>query len=309
MLVIGQAAVAAVFAATVWAAGALVSGVLWRVRRDPMQRDAVHSNAVQRDLVQCDGTVSYEAPMPWALTMALGFAVIGQLLTLAGLAGMLRKPVVIVIAIGIHAAAIPVWRRLLDARIGSLWPWSWRAGALGVGGSAAVIAQPAFLLTAIRLTIAALTIGLLTAFLLTLYPPIGFDQTMYHLPFARAFAASGGLPFLPTLRYPMFPPLAEVLNAAVLMFAGDVATQAAGWVALVACVGLSYTWASDLASDGVSRPGETAWLSGRRLVSKDRADAPSDVAGDTTAAATRTRCARSANGAILELPRRECRSR
>ena len=35
---------------------------------------------------------------------------------------------------------------------------------------------------------------------------------MYHLPFARAFAASGGLPFLPALRYPMFPPLAEVVK-------------------------------------------------------------------------------------------------
>ena len=89
----------------------------------------------------------------------------------------------------------------------------------------------------------------LPAFLLTLYPPLGFDQTMYHLPFARAFAASGGVPFVPALRYPMFPPLAEVLNAAVLMFAGDVATQAIGWVTLVACIGLAYAWARDLAGD------------------------------------------------------------
>ena len=30
---------------------------------------------------------------------------------------------------------------------------------------------------------------------LALYPPTGFDATLYHLPFARAFAASGRLPF------------------------------------------------------------------------------------------------------------------
>ncbi len=39
------------------------------------------------------------------------------------------------------------------------------------------------------------------------------------------------------------------------MFAGDVATQAVGWVALVACVGLAYRWASELERDasGASR--------------------------------------------------------
>ena len=104
----------------------------------------------------------------------------------------------------------------------------------------------------------------LTSFLFTLYPPIGFDQTVYHLPFARAFAATGGLPFLPALRLPMFPPLAELLNAAVLMFAGDVATQAVGWVALVACVGLAYRWASDLERDanGASSQRASALASG-----------------------------------------------
>jgi hypothetical protein len=201
--VIGQALVAAVIAATAWAAGSLVDGALRRMQRT---RQAV--------------------PLPWPLTMALGFAVVGQVLMLAGLVGMLRKPVVLAIAIGIHAAAFPAWRRLLAACIAP---------------RERVMALPAFLLT----------VFLLTAFLLTLYPPLGFDQTMYHLPQARAFAASGGLPFLPALRYPIFPPLAEVLNASVLMFAGDVATQATGWVALVACVGLAYAWARDLAGDEI----------------------------------------------------------
>jgi hypothetical protein len=196
VLVLGQATVAAVVAATMWAAGSIVSGALRRARGD--------------------------APPPWSFTMALGFAVVAQLLLLAALAGMLRKPVVLAIVIGIHLAALPAWRRLIAG-----------AGALGL-----------------RVPIVGLVAaGALPAFLLTLYPPLGFDQTMYHLPFARAFAASGSAPFLPALRFPMFPPLAEMLNAAVLMFAGDVATQATGWVALAACVGLAYAWACDLAGD------------------------------------------------------------
>ena len=182
------------------------------------------------------------ASMPWALTMALGFAVLTQMLLLAGMAGMLRKPVILAIAIGIHLAAIPAWRRLVSASAGPPRARARAVGALAVAAAA------------------------LPAFLLTLYPPLGFDQTMYHLPFARAFAASGGVPFLPALRYPMFPPLAEVLNAAVLMFAGDVATQAAGWVALVACVGLAYAWARDLAGDSTASSRASGWLAAAIIV-------------------------------------------
>ena len=56
------------------------------------------------------------------------------------------------------------------------------------------------------------------------------------------------MPFLPALRYPVFPQLAEVLDAAVLLFAGDVATQLVGWTALVACIGLVFVWARELSS-------------------------------------------------------------
>jgi hypothetical protein len=214
VLVLGQVSVAAVIAATAWAAGSIVSDRLLRARSTP-----------------------------WALTMALGFAVVAQLLLLAGLAGMLRRPVVIAIAIGIHVAAMPAWRALI-ARC-ALFARGARAGGVALLLATLAMALPAFLLT--------------------LYPPLGFDQTMYHLPFARAFAASGGVPFLPALRFPMFPPLAEVLNAAVLMFAGDVATQVTGWVALVACVGLAFAWARELAGDSASDRA-SGWLAAATIV-------------------------------------------
>ena len=54
-----------------------------------------------------------------------------------------------------------------------------------------------------------------------------------------------GVSLLPALRYPIFPPLAEVLNAAILTVAGDVATQITGWLAIAAGLGLVYTWARE----------------------------------------------------------------
>jgi hypothetical protein len=212
VLILGQAAVAAVIATTMWSAGAIVGVALRR-----------------------DGP-----PIPSALTMALGFAVITQMLLLAGMAGLLRPPVVLAIVIGVHVAAIPEWRRVVAATRGT--------GAATTFLSAAAGAAAA-----------------LPTFLLTLYPPLGFDQTMYHLPSARAFAASGGVPFLPALRFPMFPQLAEVLNAAVLMFSDDVATQSTGWVALAACAGLAYAWARDLAANGPSSWG-SGWLAVAMIV-------------------------------------------
>jgi hypothetical protein len=261
-LAIGQAIVAAVIAATAWAAGSLVDGALRRIRRTRRTRPA------GRTVV-----VSDEAPMPWAMTMALGFAVVGQVLTLAGLAGMLRKPVVLAVAIGVHVAAIPAWRRVVATASAA----SARHVTRVPGGRASgvvVVAVTVFIAIA------------LTAFVITLYPPLGFDQTMYHLPQARAFAASGGLPFLPALRYPMFPPLAEVLNASVLMFAGDVATQATGWVALVACVGLASVWARDLAVDEITGDDGTGndWTS-NDCAGDGSSDASSRASGSLAAAA------------------------
>jgi hypothetical protein len=220
VLAFGQVLVAAVIAATAWAAGSLADGALRRMQRTRRPGDTVAA----------PDEAPTPMPLPWALTMALGFAAVGQVLTLAGLMGMLRRPVVLAVIIVINIAAIPAWRRVLTA----------------AAAAAFTVAMVVVVATA------------LTAFFLTLYPPLGFDQTMYHLPQARAFAASGGLPFLPALRYPIFPPLAEVLNASVLMFAGDVATQATGWVALVACVGLAHRWARDLAGDVITGEGSEA---------------------------------------------------
>src|SRR5262249_6935808 len=58
-----------------------------------------------------------------------------------------------------------------------------------------------------------------------LYPPTAFDATLYHLPFARAFVESGGVPYLLDRRVPVFPQVNEILFAAVMLFRPDVAAH------------------------------------------------------------------------------------
>jgi 4-amino-4-deoxy-L-arabinose transferase-like glycosyltransferase len=43
---------------------------------------------------------------------------------------------------------------------------------------------------------------------------------MYHLPYAKAFVESGGVPFLPDLRFPVFPQLNELLFAGAFLLGG-----------------------------------------------------------------------------------------
>ena len=84
--------------------------------------------------------------------------------------------------------------------------------------------------------------ALLPAVLLALEPPLGFDATMYHLPFAKAFAATGRLPFLPALRFPVFPQLDEMLFALALLLDGDAAAQLLMVLATLLTAGLLLAW-------------------------------------------------------------------
>ena len=91
----------------------------------------------------------------------------------------------------------------------------------------------------------ALTLTVIAAtpfLLLALYPPTAFDATTYHLPTARAFAETGALPFLPTLRAPIFPPLAELLSAIALLFAGDIASHLVQLLATALTAALLTAW-------------------------------------------------------------------
>jgi hypothetical protein len=88
-------------------------------------------------------------------------------------------------------------------------------------------------------------LALLPLALLALYPPHAFDETLYHLPFVRAFAAHGGMAVLPTLRFPVFPVLHELLAVPPFLLLGDTGTHLVALVEFVAIVLLLATWAAE----------------------------------------------------------------
>ncbi len=79
---------------------------------------------------------------------------------------------------------------------------------------------------------------------MALYPPLGFDATLYHLPAARALARTHRLSYLPDARFPVFPQLGEALLALGLAGGDDRAARLVELaVTAVAALAL-YGWAS-----------------------------------------------------------------
>ena len=152
----------------------------------------------------------------FAVSGALGLTLLGHAFFALGLCGWLTRGAVAAVVVGVHLLGSGVWREALR---GLRWP-GWR----GWGIAAAAVA------------------GLAPLFVLSLYPPTAFDETLYHLPFARAFATTGGMPFLPDVRVPVFPQLLEVLHAAVLLHAGDVATHQVQLLATILTAVLLAAW-------------------------------------------------------------------
>jgi len=79
-------------------------------------------------------------------------------------------------------------------------------------------------------------------FVVALYPPLAFDETLYHLPIVRDLASSGALRFLPDVRFPVFPRLHELLCAPPFLFGGDVATHVVALVEVVFTCALLVAW-------------------------------------------------------------------
>jgi Dolichyl-phosphate-mannose-protein mannosyltransferase len=150
----------------------------------------------------------------WAIPTSLGLGVLAHLGFILGLAGLLRPVTVLIVLAGIHLLALRVWKETE--------PFHLRFRYVALGGAA-----------------------LLPLALLTLYPPTAFDATLYHLPFARGFMTSGGLPFLADLRFPVFPQVNEMLFALIMFFAPDVAVHGLQWLMTMLSAALIWSWARD----------------------------------------------------------------
>ena len=89
---------------------------------------------------------------------------------------------------------------------------------------------------------AASALGIAPLLVLALYPPLAFDETLYHLPFVRALARDGALRFLPDLRFPVFPQLHELLCVPVFLLAGDAATHLVSLAEVLVTAALLIEW-------------------------------------------------------------------
>jgi hypothetical protein len=86
------------------------------------------------------------------------------------------------------------------------------------------------------------TVLLIPLALLALYPPIAFDETLYHLPFVRAIASSGAINFNSNLRFPIFPQLHEALCVPIFLLLGDTATHFVALAEVLLLAGIVIAW-------------------------------------------------------------------
>ena len=77
---------------------------------------------------------------------------------------------------------------------------------------------------------------------LALYPPIAFDETLYHLPTARAIANAGAIRFFGDLRFPVFPVIHELLCVPVFLAFGDTATHLVAALEVLLMAGIALRW-------------------------------------------------------------------
>jgi len=167
------------------------------------------------------------------LAMALGLAICGHAGFLLAAAGRFRGPALLVLAVaGLIASG--TWLKACGQ-------------AVPKNRSASVLAA----------------LGASTLFFVALYPPLAFDELVYHLPLVDGLVRHGGLTFLSELRVPLFPLLGETIQAELEIFGGDVATHLVSWLACIAIAMLLYAWTS--ARGGSRLAGAVAaglWLGG-----------------------------------------------
>lgn len=138
----------------------------------------------------------------WALGSALGLGIMAQALFFVGIAGGFERWVVLALLAAGHLLCRETWR--------ALWRERPRArDALRRAKPGAVVAAAASI----------------PVFVLALYPPTGFDATVYHLPYVEAFLEAGRLVFVPELRFPIFPQVVEMGFLLAFVLAGDVAAK------------------------------------------------------------------------------------
>ena len=170
-----------------------------------------------------------------ALALALGLGLLGQALFLFGICGRFGAGALAAVA----ALAMVLGRRSLamvrdDAAALFEGARRHRAALFALGALAVV--GPAWL---------------------ALYPPVAWDDTIYHLPLARSLAEHGHYLFVENLRTPVSPLFAETLFAPALLVGRASTAHGVSLVATFATALLLLAWGRDRFA-GPDRPRESA---------------------------------------------------
>ena len=187
-----------------------------------------------------------------ALGGALGLLAVGQLDFLLRLCGRRLPPAALALLVA-AALAAAVARHGRQRATGN--------AAAGDGAVSTDGAQPP---PARRAPLARLALLLAAGgapfLLLALYPPIDPDPGIYHLPFARGFMESPGLPFFASLRFPIFPQLGELLFAIGLRLHGTTGAQLVQAAMALFIALLLWVWGRDAAGEAAGLVAAALWL-------------------------------------------------
>jgi hypothetical protein len=85
-------------------------------------------------------------------------------------------------------------------------------------------------------------LALLPLILLALYPPLAFDETLYHLPYIESIARSGAISFRGDIRFGVFPLLHELLCVPLFVAFGATATHLMATLELALLGALVIAW-------------------------------------------------------------------
>lgn len=176
---------------------------------------ATHLLALASLWLVAAGAGSLVAARAMSLTMRsiVGLAIWGHGLLVLALAGQLRRGPILSIA-----AVLVI------------------GGALRLRGRPQIAPPSPFAI--------ALTVFAAPWFLLALFPPLAFDETLYHLPFIDTFARTGTLGFISHMRFPVFPVLQELLCVPLFLFFGDTSTHLVALLQGVLTAALVFEWGS-----------------------------------------------------------------
>jgi 4-amino-4-deoxy-L-arabinose transferase-like glycosyltransferase len=148
---------------------------------------------------------------------ALGLGLISYLTLLLGMFGVLYPSVVLIVLLMGFLVCYPVW-------VG------WPSKLVSVGRKIRTHRKTSVVIVIGLIT---LVIALLPMWFLPLYPPTAFDETMYHLPSARAYVEHHRIIFTPHLRYPTFPQTNNMLFTLALLMFDDVSTHLVQFLLMV----------------------------------------------------------------------------